>query len=239
MVIAVASAAATLILPISTVATGVSVYLIGQVFTSLERPKRIRSEGQAASRLGRTSGTTPSSITSNFQYYREMELQRVVAALKANSPILVTGDRGSGKYTLRTAVVEQLSEEGFTIAFVEPTTPKQMLVEIAEQLNVDTHNSEGKALTVEGLKKALATFFENNTAFLVVDDAHTCEPKFRIWLKSLKRQGVPMLLLATNPPKSDVFINLPRIELAVLPERISQTSRSNPRKPNASVARLR
>jgi hypothetical protein len=43
--------------------------------------------------------------------------------------------------------------------------------------------------------------------------------KFRIWLKQLRRKGVPMLVLATDPPRSDIFINIPRIELKPLPEK--------------------
>lgn len=225
------AAAATVILPIPTVAIGASVFLLGQAIAPLTRSKRIQSgdsvqkereeereEEQLADSGQESNASTPSSITSTFRHYRILELQRIIASLKANAPILIAGEEGSGKSVLASAVVEQLSEEGFTVAFIEPATPKQMLVEIAEQLGVDTHNLEGKALTVEGLKTAIARYFQQNTAFLVIDDAHLSEPKFRSWLKGLKRQGVPMLLLATDPPRSDVFINLPRIELSPLPE---------------------
>lgn len=175
------------------------------------------SSGQTPETLAETQ-LSPASVASSFRHYREMELRRILAALKANSPILVAGEEGSGKSVLATAVIEQLSDEGFTVALCQPATPKQMLIEIAEQLGIDTVTLEGKALTADGLQRGIATYLESNTAFLVIDDAHTCESKFRMWLKTLKRQGVPMLLLATDPPKSDVFINLPRIELAPLPE---------------------
>lgn len=176
-----------------------------------------RESGQAPFDLAETQ-LCPAPVASTFRHYREMELRRILAALKANSSILVAGEEGCGKSVLYNAVYEQLSNEGFTVAMSEPATPKQMLIEIAEQLGVDTVTLEGKPLTVDQLQRAIATHFESNIAFLVIDDAHTCELKFRIWLKTLKRQGVPMLLLATDPPKSDVFINLPRIELAPLPE---------------------
>ena len=150
--------------------------------------------------------------------YRQAEANRIKASLLANSSILVVGEEGCGKSELATAIVESLQEDGFTVATTEPATPKQMLTEIAEQLGVETRSLEGKALTADRLQIAIADYFEGNTAFLVIDDAHLCESKFRIWLKTLKRQGVPMLLFATDPPRSDVFINLPRIELASLPE---------------------
>ncbi|WDD36518.1 hypothetical protein PQG02_35845 (plasmid) [Nostoc sp. UHCC 0926] len=116
------------------------------------------------------------------------------------------------------AVVEKLQADGFTVAFIEPATPKQMLLEIAHQFDIPTQDLEGKSLTADKLKRAIATFLEENTAFLVVDDAHALNAEFRMWLKQLHKNGAPMLLLATDPPRKDVFINIPRIELKPLPE---------------------
>lgn len=153
-----------------------------------------------------------------FRIYRQAELNRTTASLLANGAILIAGEDGSGKSVLANAVVEKLQDDGFTVAFIEPATPKQMLLEIAHQFDIPTEDLEGKSLTADKLKRAIATFLEENTAFLVLDDAHACDAKFRMWLKQLKRNGVPMLLLATDPPRSDVFINVPRIELKPLPE---------------------
>ncbi|WP_392530198.1 AAA family ATPase [Nostoc sp. C117] len=154
----------------------------------------------------------------DFKIYRQAELNRTTASLKANGAILIAGEDGSGKSVLAGAVVENLQDEGFMVAFIEPATPKQMLLEIAHQFDIPTEDLEGKSLTADKLKRAIADFLESNTAFLVLDDAHACDAKFRMWLKQLKRNGVPMLLLATDPPRSDVFINVPRIELKPLPE---------------------
>ncbi|MDK2463101.1 ATP-binding protein, partial [Aphanizomenon sp. PH219] len=41
------------------------------------------------------------------------------------------------------AVVERLTDDGFLVAFVEPTTPKQMLLEIAQQFELPTEDIEG------------------------------------------------------------------------------------------------
>lgn len=153
-----------------------------------------------------------------FKIYRQAELNRTIASLKANGAILIAGEDGSGKSVLAIAVVEKLQAEGFLVAFVEPTTPKQMLLEIAHQFDIPIENLEGKSLTVDKLKRAIAEFLEENTAFLVLDDAHACDAKFRMWLKQLRRNHAPMLLLATDPPRSDIFINIPRIELKPLPE---------------------
>ncbi|MHC5822713.1 MAG: AAA family ATPase [Nostoc sp.] len=153
-----------------------------------------------------------------FKIYRQAELNRTTASLLANGAILIAGEDGSGKSVLAIAVVEKLQAEGFMVAFVEPTTPKQMLLEIAHQFDIPVENLEGKSLTVDKLKRAIATFLEENTAFLVLDDAHCCDAKFRMWLKQLRKNHAPMLLLATDPPRSDIFINIPRIELKPLPE---------------------
>ena len=154
-----------------------------------------------------------------FQIYRQAELNRTTASLLANGAILIVGEEGSGKSVLGNAVVERLTDDGFLVAFVEPTTPKQMLLEIAQQFELPTEDIEGKNLTMDKLKRAIAQFLSENTAFIVLDDAQNCDMKFRIWLKQLRRKGVPMLVLATDPPRSDIFINIPRIELKPLPEK--------------------
>jgi hypothetical protein len=154
-----------------------------------------------------------------FIIYRQAELNRVTASLLANSAILIVGEEGSGKSVLGNAVVEKLINDGFLVAFIEPTTPKQMLVEICHQFEIPTEDLEGKSLTVEKLKGAIANFLGENTAFIILDDAQTCDLKFRLWLKQLRRKNIPMLIMATDPPWSDIFINIPRIELRPLPEK--------------------
>ncbi|MBS3028671.1 MAG: ATP-binding protein [Dolichospermum sp. DET50] len=161
-----------------------------------------------------------------FKIYRQPELRRITASLLANGAILVVGEQGSGKSVLRSAVIKKLSDDGFLVASVEPTTLKQMMTEICFCLDIPTETLQGKSLTIEKLKIAIAKrsvgiadFFKENTAFLILDDAQSCDRKFRFWLKKLRRQGVPMLVLATNPPRSDIFIRIPRIELRPLPER--------------------
>ena len=154
-----------------------------------------------------------------FTIYRQAELNRITAALLANGAILIVGEEGSGKSVLANAVVEKLNDDGFLVAFIEPATPKQMLLEIAQEFNIASEDLEGKSLSVDKLKRAIAQFLEENTAFLILDDAQSCDMKFRIWLKQLRRQGVPMLVLATDPPRTDIFIKIPRIELKPLPEK--------------------
>ncbi len=128
-----------------------------------------------------------------FKIYRQAELNRTTASLLANGAILIAGEDGSGKSVLANAVVEKLQDDGFMVAFIEPATPKQMLLEIAHQFDIPTEDLEGKSLTADKLKRAIADFLEENTAFLILDDAHACDAKFRMWLKQLKRNGVPYI----------------------------------------------
>jgi hypothetical protein len=96
-----------------------------------------------------------------------------------------------------------------------------MLISICEQLEIDTIDLEGKALTVEKLRWAVSDYLREHPAtFLIFDDAHQLDPKFRSWLKGLQRQGVSLLLAATKPPRTDVFLNTPPLILRPLPDYI-------------------
>jgi hypothetical protein len=158
----------------------------------------------------------------SFRIYRLEEKSRLLAALKANGSILLCGEEGIGKTVVLNAIAEDLIAEGYPIAVIAtPATGRQMLISIAEQLRVDTINLEGKALTAEKLKWAISDFFRENPAtFLLIDDAHQIDPKFRAWLKNLKRAGTSMLLAATNPPRSDVFLNTPALIIKSLPNHL-------------------
>ncbi|MHC5729170.1 MAG: hypothetical protein ACYTXY_34640, partial [Nostoc sp.] len=87
------------------------------------------------------------ATSGEFRIYRQAELHRTIASLKANGAILIAGEDGSGKSVLASAVVEKLQADGFMVAFIEPATPKQMLLEIAHQFEIPTEDLEGKSLT--------------------------------------------------------------------------------------------
>lgn len=173
---------------------------------------------QVVPNSGLTGNHSLYQYASGGRFYRQPEKTRAMAALLANSSILVAGEEGSGKTVLAQNIVEDLRQQGFKVAYLEPTTPKQFLVEMAEQFDVDTTDLNGKALTVDGLKKAITKHLLDNVVFLVVDDAHHLETKLRGWLKMLKRLGQPIMLIATDPPKTDIFLNTPALILEPLPE---------------------
>ena len=152
--------------------------------------------------------------------YRKREKNRIVAALLANSSLLVISEPGAGKTFLAQAVVEELEDQAFLVAMPQIGTVKQVLLEIAESLGVDTETLEGKSMNTQQLQEAIAEFLDNQIAFLVLDNAHRFPASLRCWLEQLHAQGQPMLLLATYPPARDIFIKLPRIELEPLPNKI-------------------
>ena len=207
--------------------------VLGVVALAAALPSGIASLGRLPSFSSKNQSQSPNSqlptpntpdtepqpiVTSEFRLYRTAEINRTKAALLANGSILIAGEEGSGKSVLCNAVVERLLEDDFKLASIEPATPKQMLLEIASQLGIDNQSLEGKALSADQLKRAIANYFDNEIAFLVIDDAQMLDTKFRQWLKTLKRSKVPMLILATDPPRSDIFTSIPRIELSPLPE---------------------
>ncbi len=160
--------------------------------------------------------------TPELDFYRVQDRERIVAALLADSSILAVGSEGSGKSTLLKEVVKQLGTEGFVVVEVEQGTPKNMLKEMAEQLGLSAQTLEGRSLSADQLKSTIAAHLlqlpHQDKVFLVIDDAHKCDARFRDWLKTLKRHQVPMFLTATDPPRTDIFLNMPRTELEQLPE---------------------
>jgi hypothetical protein len=157
-----------------------------------------------------------------LQIYRGSEFRRIVAALQANSSLLVVGEAGCGKTFLSQAITAELTEMNFQVAVTKPGTVKQILSEIAAQLGVDTENLDGKALSTMGLMKEIADWLLVNIAFLICDNAHRFPVSLRCWLDQLHTQGQPILLLANYPPARDIFLKLPRIELEPMAEKATR-----------------
>ncbi|HEY9656992.1 MAG TPA: hypothetical protein V6C65_00910, partial [Allocoleopsis sp.] len=63
---------------------------------------------------------------------------------------------------------------------------------------------------------AIVTYLQQNTAFLICDDAHHYSPEFRRFLEILLEHKQALLVLATAPPAKDIFLKLPRLELKPL-----------------------
>ena len=145
--------------------------------------------------------------------YRKPAKNRIIAALQANSSLLVVGEAGCGKTFLAEAVVGELESLGFLVAHTRTGTVKQTFLDLAQQLGVESESLEGKPLKTQELQSAIAQWLQANLAFVICDDAHRLPVSLRCWLEKLLQQGQPLLLLATFPPARDIFLKLPRLEL--------------------------
>ncbi len=198
---------------------------------------KINSNGHRESIVTENNSLSPTC-------YRYRKKNRIVAALIANSSLLVVGEPGSGKSFLGRAVKQDLIESGFITAAVGSGTVKQILLELAQQLGVDTESIEGKALKTEELKQAIQQWLEENTALIICDNAHRLTVSLRCWLEELHDRDRPMLLLATYPPAKDIFIKLPRMELEPMAEKdireimYAEASLLNFEIPRAKIAEL-
>ena len=84
------------------------------------------------------------------------------------------------------------------------------------QLSVPVVTDEGRPLTQMQLQTDIANALAAQRAVLLVDDAHRLPVSLRVWLEQLLMRGQPMVLLATHPPRKDLFLKLPRLELKPL-----------------------
>jgi hypothetical protein len=128
-----------------------------------------------------------------------------VAALLADSSLLVIGEPGSGKTFLAQTVIEELRDRGFLVATPRIGTVKQILMDIATDLGVDTETLEGKTMTAQQLRDAIAEWLEENNAFLVLDDVHRFPASMRYWLEQLHIQEQPMITSQKSKVKSQNY----------------------------------
>ncbi len=123
-----------------------------------------------------------------------------------------------GKSTLAYAVVEKLQIDGFQAAFIEPFSPKNMLIDIADQLGIESRDIKGKLFSAERLRLEIKEYLHKEKAFLIVDNAHTCRRQFQLWLKELLKKKIPLVLFATHTPYGSTFNKMLRIKLEPLSE---------------------
>jgi Holliday junction resolvasome RuvABC ATP-dependent DNA helicase subunit len=187
--------------------------------TLADGSEKVYTYGVSGDRSQRRSLSIRSSSSVSAASYRSGKKNRIVAALLANSSLLVIGEPGSGKSFLANTVIEELRDRSFLVATPRIGTVKQILMDIANDLGVDTETLEGKTMTAQQLRDAIAEWLSENNAFLVLDDVHRFPASMRYWLEQLHIQEQPMLLLATYPPARDIFLKLPRIELDPLPDK--------------------
>lgn len=140
---------------------------------------------------------------------RTTEVDRTLAMLATGQSVLLIGEAGSGKTTIARQVGEELRKAGWRIAQGQYLgMAKETLIEIAESIG---QAAEGSAAQI---RTDLTPDLCRNQTLLIVDDAHQWPVSIRLWLeKSLLPSGAVLLLTAIAPPRSGIFLKLPRIEI--------------------------
>jgi AAA domain len=179
-------------------------------------PSQLGSLGEHSAgdtdRLAKGEAAHLPAASDSLRCHRRGEISAAISALDQDSSLLIVAGPGMGLSTLGRAIVAELRARGEMAALAEPTTIKQLLCALASQLGLDP----GKA-TINQLQVTIGDTLGRARAVLVFDDAHRLPVSFRAWLERLLDRGQPMLLLATAPPRRDIFLRLPRIELGPLP----------------------
>jgi hypothetical protein len=153
---------------------------------------------------------------------RHEETQVAIATLTEGHSLLVLGDDGGGKTTLAHNVAEELHAKGYMVAIADyGGSTKKTLSGIAEELGVEAFrtNSVGKEipLTADELRDAIAIVIcQEPRPILICDNAHRYPATLRFWLEGLCAKGAIVFLLATRPPRRDIFLKMPRTELKSL-----------------------
>lgn len=149
------------------------------------------------------------------------ELRQVVAAALKGEGLLVLGEPGAGKSTLAQATVQELNERGYKVAIAGyDGSAKETLSVLAEQLSVDlmTDDEKPRQKTAQQLREDLLDRLKRSRTVLIADDAHRWSATLRYWLEAVIRQGGLVFLFAWQPPRKDIFLKLPKLELKPLDE---------------------
>jgi hypothetical protein len=150
---------------------------------------------------------------------RHEDTERALAALVEYQSILFLGDDGGGKTTMAQNVGKILCSRGYSVAMGDYAgSAKKTFEVIANGLGVQTFriNNAGKEipLTADQLRDAIAeVLLKEPRPILICDNAHRYPISLRYWLEEVCAQGGVMLLLATRPPRRDIFLKMPRTEL--------------------------
>lgn len=174
------------------------------------------SRSNGSNELGYAIEGDSVSATDSVRCYRAQEKMRILSALQADSSLLVVSAPGLGKSALARFVADELRRAGHTVAVITPTTPKQTLLALAEQLGAAVTRDDGRPLTGAQLQREIVDTLRADKACVIIDDAQRLPLSQRIWFDELLTMGQRLLLLATFPPRRDIFLKLPRIELQPL-----------------------
>jgi GTPase SAR1 family protein len=142
--------------------------------------------------------------------------------LFSNQSILILADDGGGKTTFANNVAKDLRSRGAVVAIADyGGSAKKTFTEISDQLGIQTFklNSVNKKipLTADQLRDDIeSVMLVEPRPILICDNAHRYPLTVRYWLEEICNKGAVVFLLATKPPRKDIFLKMTHISLQPL-----------------------
>ncbi|MCA6580481.1 MAG: ATP-binding protein [Pseudanabaena sp. M34BS1SP1A06MG] len=149
--------------------------------------------------------------------FRKSEIDRAIASLETNQSLLIIGDEGTGKSAIADGVRTAFHSRGWKVAIAEYSgSAKATLIEICEQLGCDYEDHSGnkpRPFTADEMREEIKQALNQSHTLLICDNAHRYPVSMRYWLQDCIGDRALLLLLATTPPRKDLFLKMPRIAI--------------------------
>lgn len=152
-----------------------------------------------------------------MENFRIGEINQAIASLETNQSLLIIGEEGSGKSAIAESVRTAFKSRGWNVAIADySSSAKTTLLEICDQLGLDTEDSSGKKpvpYTADQLRDEIAQELQRTNVLLICDNAHRYPVSLRYWLQDCLGNRALLLMLATKPPVGGIFFKMPRISI--------------------------
>jgi len=155
-----------------------------------------------------------------MENFRIGEINQAIASLETNQSLLIIGEEGSGKSAIAESVRTAFKSRGWNVAIADySSSAKTTLLEICDQLGLDTEDSSGKKpvpYTADQLRDEIAQELQRTNVLLICDNAHRYPVSLRYWLQDCLGDRALLLMLATKPPVGGIFFKMPRIVIRAM-----------------------
>jgi len=141
---------------------------------------------------------------------RDREIDHATETMLNGLSLMFFGDEGCGKTTIAKGVKAKLEAAGKKALLISyQGSIKVTLENLCKELGIE-------AKTIEQMKDEIrAAVIENNgdKPYLICDNAERYPTGMRYWLEEISSQKGILLLLATKPPRKDIYLKMPRTAL--------------------------
>jgi ABC-type oligopeptide transport system ATPase subunit len=142
---------------------------------------------------------------------RAKEIDHATETMLNGLSLMLFGDEGCGKTTIAKGVKTKLEAAGKKALLINyQGSIKVTLENLCNELAIDTKK------TIEQMKDEVRNrVIQNNgdKPYLICDNAERYPIGLRYWLEEIASQKGILLLLATKPPRKDIYLKMPRTAL--------------------------